>query len=143
MKPIGVHAVATITSKLIIALIDQASAPARMLGRTLGNLQTASRANAMRMNEMRGQMVDAAGAAYLLAKALANPIGKAIEFESAMADVAKVSGFDGAGIRAFGDDLRKLSTSEIPMAVTELAALAENAAASGIGDSDQIGRAHV
>ena len=126
----------TITSKLIVALVDQLSAPARGVTRVVRDLQTASRANAMRMNEMRGQMVDAAGAAYLLARALANPIGKAVEFESAMADVAKVSSFDGAGIRAFGDDLRKLSTSEIPMAVTELAALAENAAAAGIGDSD-------
>lgn len=126
----------TITSKLIVALVDQLSAPARGVTRVVRELQTASRANAMRMNEMRGQMVDAAGAAYLLARALANPVDKAIEFESAMADVAKVSSFDSSGIRAFGADLRQLSTSEIPMAVTELAALAENAAASGIVDDD-------
>ncbi|WDQ98199.1 phage tail tape measure protein [Devosia sp. J2-20] len=130
---------ATITSKLIVALIDQASAPARMLGRTVGNLTGAARANAARMNDMRGQMVDAAGAAYLMAKALANPIEQAIAFESAMADVGKVSDFDGAGLQDFGSDLRKLATSEIPMVVTELAALAENAAASGIADSDLLG----
>ena len=127
---------AVITSKLIVALIDQMTAPARVLGRTMRDLQTQSRANAMQMNEMRGRMLDAGAAAFVLARALANPIQKAIEFESAMADVAKVSDFDDMGLAEFGADLRRLSTSEIPMAVTELAELAENAAASGIAGDE-------
>lgn len=127
---------AVITSKLIVALIDQMTAPARVLGRTMRDLQTQSRANAMQMNEMRGRMLDAGAAAFVLARALANPIQKAIEFESAMADVAKVSDFDEMGLAEFGADLRRLATSEIPMAVTELAELAENAASSGILDND-------
>lgn len=127
---------AVITSKLIVALIDQISAPARGVAQVVKNLQAQSRANAMQMNEMRGQMVDAAAAAYALGRALADPIGKAVAFESAMADVAKVSDFSDSGLAQFGDDLRRLSTSEIPMAVTELAALAENAAAAGIADSE-------
>lgn len=127
---------AVITSKLIVALIDQLSAPARGVARVVKDLQAQSRANAMQMNEMRGQMVDAAAAAIALGRALADPIGKAVAFESAMADVAKVSDFSNAGLAQFGQDLRRLSTSEIPMAVTELAALAENAAASGIVDSE-------
>ncbi|WP_424464263.1 phage tail tape measure protein [Paradevosia shaoguanensis] len=125
-----------ITSKLIVALVDQLSAPARGLARVVKDLQAASHANAMQMNEMRGRMVDAAAAAWAVGKALADPIGKAVEFESAMADVAKVSDFSAAGLDQFGQDLRRLSTSEIPMAVTELAALAENAAAAGIDDSE-------
>lgn len=127
---------AVITSKLIVALIDQISAPARGVAQVVKNLQAQSRANAMQMNEMRGQMVDAAAAAYALGRALADPIGKAVAFESAMADVAKVSDFSDSGLAQFGEDLRRLSTSEIPMAVTELAALAENAAAAGIADSE-------
>ncbi|MFP9138686.1 phage tail tape measure protein [Devosia sp. XGJD_8] len=127
---------AVITSKLIVALIDQMTAPARVLGRTMRDLQTQSRANAMQMNEMRGRMLDAGAAAFVLARALANPIQKAIEFESAMADVAKVSDFDELGLAEFGSDLRRLATSEIPMAVTELAELAENAAASGIAGDE-------
>ncbi len=127
---------ATLTSKLIVSLIDQVTAPARGVASAVRHLQTASRANAVEMNAMRGKMVDSAAAAYALARALAQPIQSAIAFESAMADVAKVSGFDDGGLAAFGADLRRLATSEIPMAVTELAELAENAAASGIADSD-------
>lgn len=127
---------AVITSKLIVALIDQISAPARGVAQVVKNLQAQSRANAMQMNEMRGRMVDAAAAAWALGKALADPVGKAVAFESAMADVAKVSDFSESGLAQFGADLRRLSTSEIPMAVTELAALAENAAASGIADTE-------
>ncbi|WEK04574.1 MAG: phage tail tape measure protein [Candidatus Devosia phytovorans] len=127
---------AVLISKLIVALVDQATAPARVLSGTFKDLQASAKSNAMQMDQMRGRMVDAAGAAWALGKALANPIQKAIEFESAMADVAKVSGFSDVGLDDFGNQLRALSTSEIPMAVTELAALAENAAASGIQDSE-------
>lgn len=125
-----------ITSKLIVALIDQVTAPARGVARVVRDLQAQSRSNAMQMNEMRGRMVDAAAAAYALGRALADPIGKAVAFESAMADVAKVSDFSDSGLTRFGEDLRRLATSEIPMAVTELAELAENAAAAGIADSE-------
>ncbi len=127
---------AVITSKLIVALVDQLTAPARGVARVVRDLQGAARANAMQLNEMRGKMVETAAAAWALGKALADPVQKAIAFESAMADVAKVSGFDDMGLNKFGADLRRLATSEIPMAVTEMAALAENAAASGIQDSE-------
>lgn len=127
---------AVIVSKLIVALVDQLTAPARGVAKVVRDLQGASRANAMQLNEMRGKMVDAAAAAWALGKALADPVQKAVAFESAMADVAKVSGFDDMGLNAFGRDLRRLATSEIPMAVTEMAALAENAAASGVQDSE-------
>lgn len=127
---------ASITSKLIVALVDQLTAPARGIQQTVRNLELSASANAAQMNAMRGQMVDAAAAAWALGRALANPVQKAIAFESAMADVAKVSDFSDLGLREFGEDLRRLSTSEIPMAVNELAELAENAAASGIADGD-------
>jgi TP901 family phage tail tape measure protein len=127
---------AVITSKLIVALVDHLTAPARGVAQVVKSLQAQSRANAMQMNEMRGRMIDAATAAYALGKALADPIGKAVAFESAMADVAKVSDFSDIGLARFGADLRRLSTNEIPMAVTELAELAENAASAGIADSE-------
>lgn len=123
-------------SKLIVMLVDEATAPARALTRTIENLQMASKANAREMDEMRGRMVDAAAAAWAVGRALSRPIESAIAFESAMADVAKVSGFDDTGIEKFGADIRRLAISEIPMAATELAALAESAAASGIADED-------
>lgn len=125
-----------LTSKLIVMLIDEVTAPSRAVAGAVRNLQQASRTNAIQMNAMRGQMVDAAAAAFALGRALATPIQSAVAFESAMADVAKVSGFDDAGLAVFGKELRDLATSEIPMAVTELASLAENAAASGIADSE-------
>lgn len=127
---------AVITSKLIVALIDQVTAPARLVARSVRQLEQSARTNAIQMAAMRGQMVDAATAAYAVARGLTEPVKRAIEFESAMADVAKVSDFDRMGLNDFGNDLRRLAMSEIPMAATELAALAENAAASGVAGSD-------
>lgn len=127
---------AVLTSKLIVQLIDQISAPARGAAAAVRELQTMANRNAMQMNAMRGQMVDAAAAGLALARGLSQPVQQAMAFESAMADVAKVSDFSEAALNGFGKDLRRLATSEIPMAVTELAALSENAAASGIAGED-------
>jgi hypothetical protein len=62
-----------ITSKLFVAVIDQISAPARGVAQVVKNMQAQPRANATQMNEMRGQMVDAAATAFVLGRALADP----------------------------------------------------------------------
>lgn len=127
---------AVLNSSLILQLIDEVTAPARAVDASIKRLRAQSEANSRAMDQMHGQMLRAAAAGYALYRGLAAPVQAAIEFESAMADVAKVSGFDDAGLEAFGGDLRELATGEIPMAVTELAALAEAAAQSGIADGD-------
>lgn len=144
---------ASLTSQLLVRLVDGISGPARKasgslsgIGRAMHSLNGlhsrlggALERNAAALDAARGRMLDAVAAAYALRRALGAPIGAAVAFESAMADVAKVSGFDDAGIAAFGKQLRQLAVNEIPMAVTELAALAANAAQAGVPDADLLG----
>ena len=127
---------AKLESSLILSLIDRVSAPARQVSATVSRLNAAAANNKRAIADMQGQMLGAVGAGYALYQGLYAPIGAAVAFESAMADIAKVTDFNAEGLTAYGKELRSLSTSEIPMAVTELAALSENAAAAGIAQKD-------
>ncbi|WP_338606849.1 phage tail tape measure protein [Pelagibacterium nitratireducens] len=127
---------ASMVSELIIRLVDMASAPARAIAGQVENLERAQAANSRAMANARGQMLDAAAMAIAFARALGEPVQAAMEFESAMADVRKVTDFDDGGLADFSMGLRNLAATDIPMAVNELADLAANAAASGIDDSD-------
>lgn len=144
---------ATLTSTLIVRMLDQVSAPARTAAQAiLGIGDAAKRAgvnasltsritgaierNNAALAETRGRLVDAVGGFYLLKQTLGGAVSSAVAFESAMADVAKVSGFDDEGLKQYALELRNLAKSEIPLAVTELAALSEAAAQAGIADED-------
>nr|WP_280952704.1 phage tail tape measure protein [Rhizobium subbaraonis] len=81
-------------------------------------------------------MVDTIASVYALRTALGAPINAAVKFESAMADIAKVSGFDDKGLDLYGKRLRKLAVTEIPLAVNDLAALSAAAAQAGVPDAD-------
>lgn len=143
---------ATLTSSLVVRLLDQASTPARGIARAiLGIRDAASRAGGMAfgdrlraamdrnnaaLDRVRGQVFDAVASFYVLKQALTAPISSAVKFESAMADIAKVSNFDDAGLKAYGKSLRRLSVTEIPMAVNDLAALSAAAAQAGVPESE-------
>lgn len=60
----------------------------------------------------------------------------AIDFESSMADVAKVAGFNQEQTQAFGLELRKMSR-ELPVSAAGLAAIAESGAQLGVAQ-DQL-----
>ncbi len=143
---------ATLTSSLIVRVLDQASAPARAIARNLlginkaaeqagrggfgDRLNAAIDANNRALDRVRGQMVDTIASVYALRTALGAPINAAVKFESAMADIAKVSGFDDKGLDIYGKRLRKLAVTEIPLAVNDLAALSAAAAQAGVPDAD-------
>jgi len=146
---------ATLTSQLIVRLIDGISGPAQAAAQALRRIGAAANsvrgggiaalqqrlnaavaANNAAIAEARGKMMDAVGGFLVLRKAMTDIINPAISFESAMADVAKVSGFDDAGLEKFGRQLRQVAANEIPMAVNQLAALAAAAAQAGIADED-------
>ncbi|MFN4098140.1 MAG: phage tail tape measure protein [Pararhodobacter sp.] len=86
---------ATLTSQLIVSLIDRVTAPARGVAATVERLQDAQRRNNARMDEMRGRMVDAAAMAYALARAVGGPVRAAADFETAMNRVTALSGATG------------------------------------------------
>lgn len=86
--------------------------------------------NQAKRREIHGQIMGTlASAATVVA-----PVKLAIDFESAMADVRKVTDFDAPGFARFSGDLLKLST-EVPLAAKEMAAIAAVAARS-VDDSE-------
>lgn len=147
---------ADLTSRLLVKLVDGVSGPARGASAALRKLNNSARGvngggalvamqerigkaaerNNRAIEALQGRLVMAGAGAYALQRSMASVVGPAVSFESAMADVAKVSDFDDKGLAAFGKQLRKLATSEIPLAVNELAALAANAAQAGVSDVD-------
>lgn len=131
-----VHPMGSLTSKLIVALIDQVSGPARGVSAALDRMNSMQAVNAARLDAVRGRMIEAGAIAYALAKAISAPVAAAMELESAMADIAKVTDFDATGLKAFEKILRQMAIAEIPLATSELAQLAANAAQSGVPEED-------
>lgn len=123
---------AVLTSKLIVALVDQVTAPSRAVSAAINRMTAASQANAARMAEVRGKMLDATAAGWALWRGLSAPVNAAMQFESAMADVRKVVDFPTPeAFQEMGDDIRRLST-KIPMAADGIAAIVAAAGQSGL-----------
>lgn len=79
---------ASLVSQLIVRLVDEVTGPIRRITdsvrRLPNSLDQAAEANAARMGQLRGQMVDAIGVGYALARGLAAPIHAASEFQASM-----------------------------------------------------------
>lgn len=142
----------TLTSSLIVRLVDQVSRPARSVSNSLlgirgasrglenvsfgGRLQLALRENDRALGRARGGLIDAAAGFYALRTAIAAPVRSAMQFESAMADVAKVVDFPTP--EAFNDFQASLlqMSRELPMSVNQLAEMAAIGGSSGLsGDN--------
>lgn len=127
---------ASLESSLLIRLIDRVTGPSRSVSRVIGDLQRRSNENAQALDAMRGRMLDAAGAAYALARGIGAPVKDAIAFESAMVDVRKVVDFESPeAFQAFGRDVQALSR-EIPIAADGLASIVAAAGQAGIARDD-------
>ena len=119
-------------TKLIISLIDRFTGPSKRIAAASNKLTRASLANARQLNAMRSRMIGAAGAGYVLARAIASPIKAAIEFESAMADVRKVVDFDSPdGFANLSKDIIKMSLNT-PIAAEGIAAIVAAAGQAGM-----------
>lgn len=145
---------ASMTSRMIVSLIDGVTAPARKMTRGLlgipramngANGQAASfqarlgmaiSANNAALDQSRGRMMDAVAGAFVLQRGFTATVGAAMSLEDKMADIAKVSGMSGDELKTFETSLRNMARKEIPMAVEELAALAAAASQSGIANED-------
>jgi len=143
-----------VASNLIVRLIDHVSGPARQVAQSVKGIVSATAgagggvaraqagiaraiaANNAAVDNMRGRVVDAVGAAYVLANAISSPIKSAMAFESAMADVRKVVDFPTpAAFKAFGEQIKEMST-RLPVAVAGLAEIAAAAGQAGIAQKD-------
>ena len=122
----------TLSSKLILSLVDRVTAPARGVTAAMNRLTAAQRRNAAQLNRMRGQLIGAAGAGYALARGVSAPIRSAMEFESAMADVRKVVDFKSpAHFKQMGKDILDMST-KLPMAASGIAEIVAAAGQAGM-----------
>lgn len=83
---------ATLTSKLILSLIDEVTAPARAISATLDRLNAIQRRNNARLDAMRGSMIESGAVAYALARAITSPTRAAAEFETKLEDIAQKVG---------------------------------------------------
>jgi TP901 family phage tail tape measure protein len=144
-----------LTSSLIVRLIDQVTAPARSISKSILGIQDAMRPGAgaagfsdrltaaidrnnAAMDAARGRMFDSLAAGYALKTALTAPINAAANFESAMADVRKVVDFATEGeFTAFRNELLALSR-QLPVSVEGLAQIAAAAGQAGIAQKDII-----
>lgn len=137
----------SLTSRLVLEVVDRVTAPARGIAQAIAGIGRASdRAGAGSFNDRlnaaientnagldaaRGRMVDAVAGAYALRAALGGPVTSAMAMEDAMADVAKTTGLAGEELDALRRDLVAMS-KDIPMAATDLAAIAAAAGQAGI-----------
>lgn len=143
-----------VKSSLIVALVDQVTGKSKAMRKSFRDLKqgavdstgtiqgrlNASLGNAQKnLHRTRMGMVDAVAGFYALRAAIGSPIRAAREFESAMADVAKVvTEFeDTAKLDAFGKEILKLG-NRLPIATKELAGIAAAAAQSGVATKDLI-----
>lgn len=152
----------TLTSSLIVRVLDQATGPARGISRSLlgirdaanraGNLsfgdklQSAMQRNNAALDRVRGQVFDAVASFYVLKRALSAPVAAATNFQTQLEDIAQKTGLAGKGITDLGKDARRLvgltnqSVSEITTSIDFLVGMGAQ-----IGDavsmSNPIGKA--
>lgn len=118
----------TLTSSLIVKLIDGISAPAKKAAESLKGigrqaaalngqrlasagerLAAASAANAAKLDAMRGRMVEAAAVGYGLARALEAPLAKAREFETILLDIAQKGDMSDEAMKRLGASIGELA----------------------------------
>jgi TP901 family phage tail tape measure protein len=94
-------------------------------------VQEKFQANKAARREIQGEML----ATVATVATVAVPVKLAIDYESAMADVKKVTNFDAPGFKQFSEDMLNLST-RIPMSAEGLAKIAAAAGQAGIAESE-------
>ncbi|WP_050742989.1 MULTISPECIES: phage tail tape measure protein [unclassified Shinella] len=115
---------ATLTSSLVVRLLDQATGPAKGIARSIlgiqdatnrvgrvafgDRLRTAIDANNAALDRARGQVMDTVASFYVLKQALSAPITAATGFQTQLEDIAQKTGLAGRGITDLGKDARRL-----------------------------------
>lgn len=119
-----------------LSLVDMLSGPLDRIKRAMGGVDAATAGLGTRMGNLALAMAPAALAAGAMLGALGMAANKAMKFESAMADVAKVVNFDTA---AEFQEMNKTvmdMAGRIPMAADGIAAIIAAAGQSGVAKQD-------
>lgn len=153
---------ATLTSSLIVRLLDGVTAPARKVAASLRGIGSAVDAvnkqpfsarigDAVAMNNaklaaVRGQMLDAVGAAYLLKRGLEAPVDAAEQFSTMLEDIGQKADIPIERLGDLGKSIKKVakdtnqSAFEIGKSVDFLLGMGASEEAS-LGMSGPIGKA--
>lgn len=103
--------------------------------KALGDARSKIDANRAARSELQGQVIGAAATAYVASK----PIKAAVNYESSMADVAKVVDFEGgkkgAEYKKMQSDILQMST-KIPLAASGIAEIVAAAGQSGVAKKE-------
>jgi TP901 family phage tail tape measure protein len=122
-------------SSLRVSLLDDVSARAKHITRSLDGLRAQSLSTFAPMRGLMGQAV-ALGAGYFgVTRGFEATAGAAISFESAFADVKKVVEANDEQFENMRRSIRRMS-GEIPLAANDIAALFAAAGESGIATED-------
>lgn len=119
-----------------LSLVDLLSGPLGTVQATMRGMDTAAASLGARMGKLALAMAPVALAAGLMLGVFGLAASKAMAFESAMADVAKVVNFDSqAEFAAMSAQVKELS-GRIPMAADGIAAIIAAAGQSGVAKQD-------
>ncbi|WP_040878890.1 phage tail tape measure protein [Kaistia granuli] len=80
---------ATLTSKLIVELLDRVTGPSRAVTSALARMNAAQARNNARLDAVRGRMIETGAVAYALARAVAAPARAATAFETKLEDIGQ------------------------------------------------------
>lgn len=107
---------ATLTSKLIVELIDRATAPSRAIAGAINRLSAAQGRNAAALANTQARMIGAVGMAYGLGKAISAPVRASKDFQTMLTDISQKSGVSGQALADLGAQLRGIAaaTNQIP-----------------------------
>lgn len=144
---------ATLTSQLVVSLLDKVSGPARAVANSLRGMGQAvvegnrgltfqtrldaaiSRTRASLDNARMG-MFDAVAMGYALKRAVSAPIMAAVDFESAMADVRKVVDFPTPQSFIDMQNAIKEMSYRLPKSATDIAAITAAAGQAGMAGDE-------
>ncbi len=125
----------TLTSSLIVRLVDQVSAPARKVSAALLGLNNSSKGgfgnrlnhaiadNEAALSRARARMVDVVAGAYLLKEALGAPIKAGLDFETMLEDIGQKADIPREKLAEVGAQIKQVardtnqSTAEIGKAI--------------------------
>jgi TP901 family phage tail tape measure protein len=126
---------AVLTSELIVQLRDMVSAPARAIGTAMRNLESAQKANAARMAEIRGKMVGATVAAYGFYKAVSSPVEAFMNYQTQLEGIAQKADIPRDKVQEIGDAMMKVG-EQTNQSSSQIAVGMDTLVGMGVASSD-------
>lgn len=129
---------ATLTSKLIVELVDRATAPARAIAAGVNRLTAMQSRNAAALATAQSQMFGAAAVAYGLAKAISAPVNAAVEFETKLEDIGQKINAPVSELPKLGEELRAVAR-QTTQSAAQMALGMDTLAGLGASREDALG----